>query len=219
MKRLCTSSIRTRITASSGISARSLLSLGVLGILTLFAVSCGNGTPDSVKEAKKDNAQNTDSMSAKASVTDSNVVSKQDAAFMVDAASGGMMEVELGHLAQTNANSQGIKDFGAMMITDHGKGGTELKSLALAKGVTLPDSISNDQKKKRDELAKKTGKNFDKAYIDYMVADHKEDISDFQKAANNANDPDIKAWFSNHLPVLQHHLDQAQLQQQRVKKM
>ena len=150
---------------------------------------------DSVKEAKKDNAQNTDSMSAKASITDSTIPSKQDAAFMVDAASGGMMEVELGRLAQTNAGSQQVKHFGAMMVNDHTNGGNELKSLALAKGITLPDSISNDQKKMRDDLAKKTGKSFDKAYIDVMVNDHKEDIADFEKAAGNANDPDIKAFF------------------------
>jgi putative membrane protein len=195
---------------------KKFLSPGIL-VLSILAASCNNSSPDSVKEAKDDNAKNTDSMQAKASVTDSTVTSKQDAAFMVDAAGGGMTEVELGKIAQDHAGSEEVKNFGTMMVTDHGKGGNELKSLALAKGVTLPDSISNDQKKKREDLAKMKGKAFDKAYINYMVDDHKEDISDFEKAAKNANDPDIKAWFNNHIPVLRHHLEVAQTLQQRTK--
>jgi putative membrane protein len=181
-------------------------------VLGLFAGACNNGSHDNVKLAEKENGKQTDSLENKQSVTDSSsaVPSKQDADFVVKAASGGMLEVQLGQLAQTNAASQAVKDFGAMMVRDHGKGGAELTALAATKQIIVPDSISNEQKKERNDLARKKGKEFDKAYVKLMIDDHKEDISEFDKAAKNANDPDIKSWAGKTLPMLQHHLDAVQ---------
>jgi putative membrane protein len=125
----------------------------------------------------------------------------------VKAASGGMLEIVLGQLAQTNAASQGVKDFGEMMVRDHSQGGQDLKILARHKQVILPDSISETQKKERDDLAKKTGASFDKAYVKLMIADHKDDIGEFQKAAQNANDTAVKIFATNTLPMLQKHPD------------
>ena len=176
----------------------------------LLGVAC-NSSPDSVKDAQKANDSITDSLSKKQSVSDSStaVPSKEDADFMVKAASGGMLEVELGKLAQSNADRKGVKDFGAMMVEDHGKGGETLKSLAAGKRIVLPDSVSNDQKKERDDLMKKKGGEFDRSYITLMVKDHKEDIDEFEKAAKSANDPEIRAFAQNTLPMLHHHLDSA----------
>ena len=49
--------------------------------------------------------------------------------FVMKAASGGMMEVELGKVAQDKGKSQRVKDFGNMMVTDHSNANDELKSL------------------------------------------------------------------------------------------
>ena len=121
-----------------------------LGTVVLGATACNNGNPDSVKEAKTDNFKNTDSLNQQKSVTDSStaVPSKNDEAFMDNAAAGGQLEVLLGQIAQNNARSQRVKDFGAMMVRDHGQGGNEIRSLASAKQIFLPDSISNDQKER-----------------------------------------------------------------------
>ena len=43
--------------------------------------------------------------------------------FAVEAANGGMMEVELGKVAQENASSPRVKAFGAMMVKDHTEAG------------------------------------------------------------------------------------------------
>src|SRR4028118_2065605 len=44
---------------------------------------------------------------------------ENDTKFMMKAASGGMMEVELGQMAQQKAKNQKVKEFGAMMVRDH----------------------------------------------------------------------------------------------------
>lgn len=183
-----------------------------LGFSLLLGAGCNNSTPDSVKEAQKANDSMVDTLAKKQSVTGSftPIPTKKDADFMVKAASGSMLEVELGRLAQTHASRQGVKDFGAMMVTDHGKGGDALRSLAASKRIVLPDSVSNDQRRERENLMKKQGAEFDRSYITLMVRDHKEDIDEFEKAVKNASDADIRAFASNTLPMLRHHLDSAQ---------
>src|SRR5690242_3587027 len=94
--------------------------------------SCGSGTEnkDSTDSAKSVNSdRDTSSItSSDTNKTNANTgtglpVDKDVADFAVKAASGGMMEVELGKLAQQKAVSQRVKDFGAMMEKDHSQAG------------------------------------------------------------------------------------------------
>ncbi len=97
-----------------------------------------------------------------------------------------------------------------MMVDDHSKANDKLKDLATKKNIDVPASVTDDQKKDIDKLSKKTGADFDKAYVDMMVDDHKKDIGDFKKASGNVSDNDIKTFATNTLPTLQKHLDAIQ---------
>lgn len=135
----------------------------------------------------------------------------EDAAeFAVKAADGGMMEVELGKIAATNASNPAVKEFGNMMVSDHSKAGEELKALAASKNITLPAALSEDKVKKVEEFRAKKGAEFDKEYMDFMVEDHKEDIEKFSKAAEKLADPEIKNWAAGKVPTLQQHLKHAE---------
>jgi putative membrane protein len=182
-----------------------------LFVLALALAACGN-QPDNVKTAEKVNARRSDSLQNQQSVTDSGrgVPSRQDAEFMVKATNGAQFEVVLGKLAELHAADPGVKRFGEMMVRDHTKGQETFRGLAAAKQIVMPDTISRKQKKERDELQKKRGHAFDKAYMKMMVEDHKEDIEEFQHAAQHANDPDIRALAAANLPILKQHLDSAQ---------
>jgi putative membrane protein len=59
-----------------------------------------------------------------------------------------------------------------------------------------------------DSLAKKTGADFDKAYIAMMVADHKEAEELFADQVDDKNQT-IQDFARTTLPVIQHHLDKA----------
>lgn len=142
----------------------------------------------------------------------SDVVGKQkdDKDFLMEAASGGMMEVELGKIAATNAQSAKVKEFGKMMVTDHSKANTELKSVATKKNITLTADLMDDHKKHVDMLRSKKGAEFDKAYMDMMVDDHKKDVDEFEDEANKGTDADIKAFAAKTLPVLKKHMQAAE---------
>ncbi|MEO6548432.1 MAG: DUF4142 domain-containing protein [Ferruginibacter sp.] len=129
--------------------------------------------------------------------------------FAMEAANGGMMEVDLGKYAQENAMSDRVKNFGAMMVKDHSTANEELKSIASGKNITLPAQVESNAKMHMDNLMKKKGKDFDKAYMDMMLDDHKKDVKAFQKAASECKDADLKSFAGKTLPVLQGHLDSA----------
>lgn len=129
--------------------------------------------------------------------------------FIMKAAQGGMSEVSMGSLAAQQGADTGVKTFGNGMVTDHGKANDELRQLATSKGLVFPAETDADQKKTMDELSKKTGRDFDKAYMDDMVKDHEHDVAEFEKMSKEAKDPDLKAWVTKTLPTLQNHLKMA----------
>jgi putative membrane protein len=137
-------------------------------------------------------------------------VQKDASDFAVAAANGGMMEVELGKIAEEKAVNKKVKDFGAMMVKDHTAANDNLKSVAGMLNITLPDSVSDDTRKEIDKLKMKKGKDFDKAYVDMMLDDHKKDIAEFRKCADNCSDSSIKSFASTTLPTLEKHLDSIQ---------
>lgn len=133
----------------------------------------------------------------------------QDSTFVMDAAMSGMMEVEAGrHIEQNGANER-VKQFGAMMVRDHTTANNELKSLASAKGMMLPDTLSGKMRSHVEAMRKMNGKALDRHYINMMQTAHKTDISKFEKASTGATDADLKGWAGKQLPILRMHKDSA----------
>ena len=136
-------------------------------------------------------------------------LSAADKAFVMDAATGGMAEVELGKMAAEKAASADVKQFGQRMADDHGKANGELQALAGQKGVTLPTEPTAAQKATSARLAKLSGAAFDRAYMQDMVKDHAKDVAAFKHASTSAADADLKAWAGKTLPTLEDHQTQA----------
>jgi putative membrane protein len=174
--------------------------------MLLFALAC-NSENSNNKTAEQQNEKKFD---------DSHL--EEDADFAMKAASGGLMEVDLGNYAAANAASPNVKAFGQTLAKDHQAANDELKSLAASKNITLPTVPDSDKQKKIDDLKKKTGADFDKDYVDMMVSDHKDDIDHFQKEADKGNDADIKTWAAGKIPTLQQHLQMAEGLQKELKK-
>jgi putative membrane protein len=137
-------------------------------------------------------------------------ISHGEREFIEEAAKGGMSEVELGQFAQQHASSEQVKQFAAKMVQDHSKANEELRSLAQAKGVTMPAAPKRGENHEMSKLAKLQGDAFDREYMDHMVKDHVKDVKDFQKQADKAKDADVKNFAANTLPTLQEHLRLAQ---------
>ena len=132
-------------------------------------------------------------------------LSAADKTFMMNAAKGGMMEVEWGKLAAQNGQSADVKKFGNRMVTDHSKANSELMALAKQQGVSLPGAKSPGKWKS------------DKDYMDMMVTDHQADLAEFQKEAQGGTDPDVKAFAAKYSKIVQEHLRMAKQTQGKLK--
>ena len=132
-------------------------------------------------------------------------LSAADKTFMMNAAKGGMMEVEMGKMAAQSAQNADVKKFGNRMVTDHSKANSELMALAKEEGVSLPGAKSPGKWKS------------DKDYMDNMVKDHQVDLAEFQKEAQSGTDADLKAFASKYSKVVAQHLKMAQETQSKLK--
>ncbi|NLR57949.1 DUF4142 domain-containing protein [Chitinophaga polysaccharea] len=189
---------------------KKLMLVSTIALTAWMMQSCGNNTnrnPQSEKPA--DSAKDLNEIAKP--------VDENSSKFAVDAANGGMMEVAMGKLAQEKASNARVKAFGAMMVTDHSKAGDQLKELAGKKNIALPAELSTQEKNHLDDLSKKSGKDFDKSYIDMMVDDHDKDVKEFEKASSDLTDPDLKTWATNTLPTLKVHQDSARAIQKAFK--
>lgn len=134
-------------------------------------------------------------------------VEESDAEFATKAAVGGLAEVEFGKLALKKTSNAQIKDFANMMVVDHGKANEELIAIAKMKNITLPGVLDDEHQKKMSELISKTGKDFEKAYVEAMVDGHEKTLKLMQDQAKDGKDSDLKAFASKTAPVVQTHLD------------
>src|SRR5262245_61346917 len=151
-----------------------------------------------------------------APAAESKTAMNADHHFVMEAAEGGMAEVELGQLAADKASNAKVKEFGQRMVTDHGKAGDELKTIASSKSITLPTTINAKHKATKDRLSKLSGPAFDRAYMAEMVKDHQADATAFHKQATTGHDAEIKAWASKTGTMVDEHLKMARDVQKEV---
>lgn len=142
--------------------------------------------------------------------TDSSAMVLPDTAFAAKAAVGGMAEVALGKMAAAKGADSQVKEFGNMMVMDHGKANAELMGIAKNKNITLPAGLDAEHQAKSDSLSKLSGKDFDMAYVKAMVEGHKKTLALMQAEATNGQDTELKAFAAKTAPVVQMHLEHIQ---------
>jgi putative membrane protein len=157
-------------------------------------------------QATKDSAATTKSK------TDTKTETKMnDSDFAKAAAEGGLAEVKLGQLAEDKASEKSVKDLGQRMVDDHTKANDDLKTAAAKDNVSsLPSQMDKKDQTEYDRLSKLSGTQFDRAYTEELVKDHKSDIAMFRHEAQDGKDPAIKSFAAKTLPTLESHLTDAE---------
>jgi putative membrane protein len=134
-----------------------------------------------------------------------------DADFALKAGQSNAEEAALGDLARRRASNPDVKRFGRHMVTDHLEAGRELLAIATRKGIPVPRrALEKLVRTERAILAARPGQRFDLEYIKQQVASHRVALTLFRHAAQNADDPAIKAYAQKYRPVIQEHLNEAE---------
>jgi putative membrane protein len=133
-----------------------------------------------------------------------------DAAALKQLAQANLNEVEAGKIGASKAQSPDVKQFGQKMVEDHGRMYEDLKSLAQRKDVAVPDKAALKDLAQMKLLERKSGADFDRAYMEHMVKDHEKDLADVKNIAAKAKDPEFKAAVQQAIPTIEEHLKLAQ---------
>ncbi len=141
------------------------LSIALAAALTLGCNSNSN---------KDVNASNPPAGGAVGTAGSDKTASNSDKDFVKDIATANIAEVELGRMALDKAVNPDVKKFAQMMVDDHTKANEELTTIASKDNIAIPSGLDDKHNDLRDKLAKKTGADFDKDYIDAMVDGHKD---------------------------------------------
>lgn len=180
----------------------------------LFIGAIGLFTACSDKRAENEDSKEIAKEENDAKFDDTDI--EKDTKFAVAAADAGMLEVQLGELAQSKGLSPEVKELGKMMVAEHSKANEELKALAQQKNISLPATLSEKCAKKYQDLAEKSGNDFDDAFTDAMVKDHKDVLDEFKKQSEKGNDPDLKSWAAGKIATLEHHLEVSKMAEEVV---
>lgn len=83
--------------------------------------------------------------------------------------------------------------------------------------VILATELGAAHRATRDKLDSLRGAAFDRAYMDEVRKDHREDLDAFQRQAQSGNDPEVKAFAANTLPTLEEYLTRANGERRHVR--
>jgi putative membrane protein len=128
------------------------------------------------------------------------------------------MEITLGQQAQKVGTAH-IKDYASKLVTDHQSSDRDLTAFAKAhKVASIPADRPMTETDRQDEKDMTTsmahlktlkGAEFDKEYLNMMVAGHDKELAKIDTAMSSATDPDLKSMLETVKPMLQRHADQA----------
>ena len=138
-----------------------------------------------------------------------NQTNQNDRLFVAAATIGGNAEVALGQLAEQKGRAQAVKDFGHQMAADHGQANQRLSQLANAANIPQPGDLDEEHKAMRAQLDKLSGPEFDLAYIRAQIGDHQKTAQLFEWEIGSGQDPQLKEFAAQTLPVVLRHLQMA----------
>ena len=108
-----------------------------------------------------------------------------DKGFVSKAISGNYNEIDAAKMALQKSQNDQVKQYAQKMIDDHQKLLDDLHALAGQENIKYKDEPTSEGKKLAKKLDGLNGTAFDKAYVDGMVKDHKEDVRDFTTEINS----------------------------------
>ena len=138
-------------------------------------------------------------------------VSAETKTFVTTAAMTDMFEIQAGQLALKKADDPAFQDFAQLTIVDHTKTSQQLRPIAAnLRGVQLPQALDSALKQKIDQLGSLSGEAFERQYKTEQVAGHKQAVALFETYAKSGDNPELKGWAAQTLPILKMHLQHAE---------
>lgn len=137
-------------------------------------------------------------------------VTPVDQKFIQDSSISYLEVVALGRLAETSGTSAEIKAYGKRLVADLDKVLQQLSAVGTPKGIALPPDLPDIYGADRDKLKKLSGAEFDRTFLQMVMANQKTDTAELTKRWKESQDAAVRAFSQQTLPTIKGHLAQAE---------
>lgn len=135
---------------------------------------------------------------------------QEESNYLVDLANTGLTEYELSKVAVDRATNPAVKAYAKDLVIQHAADEKDLRAMAQQKNLTLPTTLSRgSQDKLADLVDEKTGKDFDKKYIQQLQTINDKAIGDAKGIRDNTESNAMKAFINKILADDQTHKEKA----------
>ncbi len=140
------------------------------------------------------------------------------------AVTANQIDIDYAEIAKVKSKNAEVLKFAQTMINDHKAVIGQAAALAKKLGVTPADNavskqLMSDAEKTKSAFQAKSGKAFDKAYVDNEVAYHKAVIAAVENLLiPETENQELKSLLQNVLPALKAHLGHAEMLQKSLAK-
>ena len=128
-----------------------------------------------------------------------------DALFALQAGCGNMWEIDVAKLVQEKAQDQQVKDTAAEIEKDHTAAQQKLEPIAQKLGVTYPTELPAEKQAVLNIYRELPADKLEAVFLSSMRADHLAAVNMYSDESKSAQDPDLKAYATETLPVIEHH--------------
>ncbi len=181
---------------------RHVLVLSLALFLAFGGLSaCGRRGPEGVEAAREDKES---------------LLTPAEQDFAMKASQAHLAEIELGRLAQGKEQKGDVTGLARMIVDDHVEGLQKLTDLARKYDGPQAQPLEPEMRQEIDRVAGLSGAEFDREFVNMMVADHEKAIELFRNQSQLALNADMKEYVTDMLPTLEKHLKKAQELQSKL---
>lgn len=183
----------------------------ILGIAPALALAaCGGNETATTNAAMSDNMAGME-MPAEGNMMDNAAMATAISPaqqFANDVGASDYYEIEAGKLAQEKAQAQALKDFGGMMVEQHGRSTEKLKAAGakVSPAIVPSATLNTEQEANLAALRATDGVAFDAAYKTQQIAAHEKALALVKDYAATGDVPELKAFAGDAEKVVQAHL-------------
>jgi putative membrane protein len=130
--------------------------------------------------------------------------------YVAKAGAGDLYEIQSSQIAVRRARDPRIREFAAMLVTDHQRTTQEVLAAARASGMRPgPAMLEPAQRQMIRQLERAPAAQFDRLYIRQQIPAHQQALALHQRYARTGSAPALRRVASGAIPVVQGHLAHA----------
>ena len=133
--------------------------------------------------------------------------------FIKEAIEANQLEIRAAQLAQREGQNPKVKQLASTMVQHHRDAQQQLQQFAEQHKVQArtDTQLTGKHQQQWTKLQGKSGQELDKAFVTFVVKDHKKGIAMLEKCSEEfTSAPELKAFIDRNLPVIKQHLQMAE---------